>query len=210
MAKNSTFSEKLVKAFDAREVLGMPSKVEEETEDLVPPKQEFTHKKSPKKQVLFKWEAPLKPKQTDANMKFVRSMGIIAIVVGLLLVAMQEFLLIIAIASLVFVRYLVVNSPTETVVHEISNHGLTFAGTFFPWEDVKQFYFVQQNETDMMLVDLIKDIPGRLFFVIHAHDREKLLDVVNDYVPYLENAPKDIMKDAYNSMLDKFTLSTQR
>lgn len=209
MAKSKTLSEKLGKAFDAREIIGIPrDDLDDDDDNMVPPKNEEKPKRSPKKKVVFRWEAPLKPKQSVANMKFVRSMGVIAIVVGLLLVAMQEFLLIIAIASLVFVRYLVTNTPEETVVHEVSNHGISFAGTMYPWEEIKQFYFMNQEGTEMMLVDLTKDLPARLYFVINPNDKDKLQDVVNEYIPFLEEAPKDFMKDAYNTVIDRFTQAT--
>lgn len=161
-----------------------------------------------KKITLFAWQADSRLEQASTtNLRVMRSMIVIAVIIGVLLVAMQEFLLILAIASLVFVKYLISSTPVQKVAHEITNLGVMNAGAFYAWEDLKQFFFTKTDEgINMLCVDTKSSFPGRLFFIVSNEDKDKIQDLINEYLPFLQQAPKDFVSTAYTAMMDKFVV----
>ena len=57
------------------------------------------------KEVYFEWEVEGRPYKKSLNIRATRTLLIIAIVVGLLLAVMQEFAIILLIASIIFINH---------------------------------------------------------------------------------------------------------
>ncbi|MFA6981542.1 MAG: DUF5673 domain-containing protein [Patescibacteria group bacterium] len=194
----------MIKVTDVTNFLGVTNTKELEPE--LPVKPGFDLEKEGERKILHKWTAPGRANKRNISPKSLRSLMIIFSVVALLLVIMQEFFLILAIASLIFISYILSATPPENINFEISNHGVDYNGQFYSWGDLKQFYFSKDGNTETLNVDVKSGLPGRLFLTIKDGDKEKLQEIFSRYLPFLEEAPRSVLDKAYDSVVGKFDL----
>lgn len=187
---------------DVTNFLGVTNTKEAEPKPPVMPG--FDPEKEGERKTLHKWTAPGRAVKKGLSQKTTRSMIIIFSVVALLLIIMQEFFLILAIASLIFISYILSATPPEDITYVISNHGVDYNGQFYSWGELKHFFFTSDGEMDTLNVDVTNALPGRLFLTVKPGDKEKLQETFSKYLPFLEEAPRTILDKAYDSVAGKF------
>jgi len=162
---------------------------------------------SQKKEVLFQWTIATRPQVGAlATPKFNRSFTVLGGFIVLLLILMQEFLLVAAIGSMVFLWYALSASPVEVVTHTITNQGVEFAGELYAWEELSRFFFTKTGTMDTLCIDTKERLPGRLFFMVESSDREKIKELVGRYLTYLEEQPKDFTDRMYDRIVNRISL----
>ncbi|HLB51396.1 hypothetical protein A3F07_04030 [candidate division WWE3 bacterium RIFCSPHIGHO2_12_FULL_38_15] len=181
-----------------------PPKKDEAPVQPSTPVQATTPEMLGEKKVLYEWESSSKLEKRSWDPKMVRTGVVIGVVVGLLLFLMQEFFLILVVASVIFISYILSNSPMENVRHEISTHGVKSADQQFYWYELKQFFFTNTTDPQLLAMDTKDRLPGRLFFAFRPDEKEKLKELVSLYLPYLSEEPTTVINKAYYSLLDKF------
>jgi len=143
----------------------------------------------------------------EMSQKSAKTIIIIAVSVSLLFALMQEFVLIVVIASAGFLYYMLSKSPAKEVKHEVSTHGLWYASEqFYYWYELKQFFFKGDGGALLLCVDTIERLPGRIFLNINPADRDKLKDIFSKRLLFLEEEPKGIVDKMYGSAISKFAL----
>ena len=155
------------------------------------------------KKILYSWKSFVNT-QKIINKKKIKTGLVIGVVITLLLAAMQEFWLIIVIASMAFVSYLLATKPGQDVLHEISNQGLNFASQFYSWADLRYFFFSSRNGEDVLCVDTVGTLPGRLYFVLNAGDKEKVREILVKYLNCLEEEPKTVVDKLFEAISGRF------
>jgi len=155
------------------------------------------------KKVYVSWESHIRPTSNQKNTKFSRTMIVIGIFIGLLLVLMQEYALILLIASLVFVNEAIKKSAPQLVKHEISSHGFSYAGQLYYWHQLRRFFF---SSDDMLCIDTYAVLPGRLFVLYSSKDKKQIKEALENHINYLEDAPKTSIEKAYESVIGKLNL----
>ncbi len=152
------------------------------------------------------WTAPNRI-VSQLSQKSAKTIIVIAVSVSLLFALMQEFLLIMVIASAGFLYYMLSKSPATEVTHEVSTHGLWYAREqFYYWYELKQFFFKEQNGGLFLCVDTVERLPGRIFLNINPDDREKLKELFAKRLLFLEEEPKGFIDRAYGSVVSKIAL----
>lgn len=175
-------------------------------EPVTPLKPTFNLEHEGEKKVLVEWESVAKIHRPGFNEKSMRTIVVIAIVIGLLLIIMQEYALILAIGSIVFIGYALSKAPVESVKYEITNHGVKYAAQFYYWNELTQFYFVTSRGENLMAVDTKERLPGRLFLSINPTLKDKIKSVFETYLPYLEKEPETFMDRTYKSVVAKINV----
>ena len=175
---------------DVTNFLGMTSTKSQEAEP--PTKPVFDIVAEGEKRVFHRWTARARAPKKVFDKSVIRKLLVVVGVVGLLLIIMQEFFLILVIASLVFISYVLAATPPEEVEFEVSNHGVVYAGQFYYWNALKHYFFTQEEGQDILNVDMIASLPGRLYFTVYPGDKEKLDDVFGRYLPKLKAAPNPV------------------
>ncbi len=154
----------------------------------------------------YTWTAPSRIVK-ELSQKSAKTIIVIAVSVSLLFAFMQEFLLIVVIASAGFLYYMLSKSPATEVNHEVSTHGLWYAGEqFYYWYELKQFFFKDDGQSIFLCVDTIERLPGRIFLNINPADRGKLKEIFSRRLLFLEKEPKGLMDKMYGSAISKFSL----
>ena len=197
--------------FDYREFIGFhrddtaPSNPNQNLQPTPEATQQGQSNENLNKQVLFTWTAQNKLPHSGLDPKLKRSLMIIGIVVGILLFIMQEYLLILAIGSLVFVSYVISNTPASIVTHDINNLGVSYEGEFYPYTDLKFYFFTQKGGVDILGID--RQNYTRLIFLINPNEKQVIHELLYTRIPYLETPPQDALDDMYKGILSRFTTS---
>jgi hypothetical protein len=156
------------------------------------------------KEVYLKWEALSRPQSQFLDVRISRALLMIGIVVGLLLVVMQEFILILFIASVVFFGYVLSNLSPEKVNYEISSHGISYGDDIYYWDELKHFFFKQAGEFEILSVDTKMGLPGRLFITIDQKDKAKIQEILEQRLHFLQTPPKEMFDSLFDSLRSKF------
>lgn len=162
----------------------------------------FDLEKVGSKQTLYEWDAPSRVVKT-VNKKMIKNLVIIAVVISLLFIAMQEFLLVIAIVSLAFVSYILSATPSETVHNVITSHGVEYGGRFYYWNELKHYFFSERQGTSILCVDAKEGLPARIYMTLRPGDKDPLHKIVGSYLPYLQEEPRSAVDRMYYSVIDK-------
>jgi hypothetical protein len=164
---------------------------------------EKTEPKGPK-EVYMKWEALSRPQSQFLDVRISRALLMIGIVVGLLLVVMQEFMLILFLASVAFFGYVLSKMSPEKVAYEISSHGISYGDDLYYWDELKQFFFQQSGEFVILNVDTKNGLPGRLFLTIEHKNKDKLKALLEERLHFLQEAPKEMFDGLFDKVRGKF------
>ena len=119
----------------------------------------FDSDKLPPKEVFMSWTINLKREGFNPNKKFARTFIIIAIVLGLILAIMQDFVLILGIASIIFVSYVFTKYQLGEAVIEISSHGISYDGKVYYWHELKNFFFSERGSSSILIVGTRMGLP---------------------------------------------------
>lgn len=168
---------------------------------VLTPEQEFQNVLTQPKAVLYAWEALSRPQKSPVNKKTAKTFMMIGIVVALVLVAMQEFILILGVISIVFLTYVLTNTPPENMKYELSNHGLDYGGQFFYWNELSRFFFVVNEGLEAVAVDTVNKSPARLFLTVLPDNKEQVKSILAKHLLYLEHEPKTAIDKAFDTVL---------
>lgn len=183
--------------------LSIPNPKSKKTEE---DKKEFDPTTLGPKKVLFTWEALSRPEYKEKGNKFNKTLLAIGIVIGLILIIMQEFFLVLLIASLVFISNVLSKTQPEQVRYEITNHGFSYAGKLYYWNRLKQFFFQKESAYPTLVIDLYDSFPSRLFVIYNKEDESKIKDFFKEHVTYVEEEPKTFLDKGYESIISKFNI----
>lgn len=162
------------------------------------------------KEVLFKWSATPTFTYKKLKPRVRKNLVIIGITVGFLLLMMQEFFLIFMVASMFFIAHILSKNPMAEFDYELSNWGLNISGENYLWDDITQYYFSTSAGEERIVFDLKNGLPGRVYASFNPKDKDKIRDVLDTYLPYLEEEPVTFFDRAYNSLIDKFDLQEEK
>lgn len=156
-------------------------------------------------EVLFKWSYEGKLPNAQYSPRFLRMLMIVGIAVGVLLALMQDFILILAIGSVVFFYYVLHNKyvPGE-VFYGISKYGFRYGSKIYYWGDLRNFFFSKRGNTEILIFEVVDDLLGRIVVLFRQEDREKIFELLKDRVLYVEKEPKNLVDNFVDFVSDKF------
>lgn len=172
---------------------------------------DFELEKLGEKKVFLSWEALGRAERSgEMGIKFTRTFTIIGVFVGLVLMIMQEFFLILAVGSVIFVVQALTKAAPEIVKYQLSNHGLLIDGTLYYWDQLKRYFFIQRDGKEALAIDTTLGFPGRLFVSFNQKDREEIKRILDQRLFFLEEEPKTFLDTAYEKILDKFDIQNEQ
>ena len=162
--------------------------------------------------VLLKWEGVPKAASATMDPRYRKTFLIIGVVVVFLLVLMKEFFLILVVASLYFVSHTMAKNPLDNFKYIISTYGLNINERLYYWDEIVRFFFSghYSDVEEYLAVDLKEGFPSRLIIGFEDKDKEKIIEAMNKYIPYLEEEPLTFVDKAYKSVVDKFDLNKKK
>ena len=161
----------------------------------------------PVKEIFLAWEKEVTVEEKVAvSKRYSRSLITISIVVGLILLVMQQFFVLLVIASIAFFVISLQKVSPEVVKYEISNHGIMIDDTMYYWNKLRRFFFLQRENTEVLAIDTTIGFPGRIYLSFNPEDKEKIKEILEKYTHYLESEPRTFFDDAYDTVVSKISL----
>lgn len=194
-----------MKVSDVTNFFGINQKQEEEIVETPVTGETTPHPKKPRK-VLHEWTAQARAEHNIIDKKKAQNLIIIGIVVSLLFAAMGEFMIIIGIASLVFVYYMLAQIKPEDITYKITDEGVYYGDLFYGWGRLKHFFFANISGLESMAIDVTSGLPSRLYFTINPADRDKFKMTLEKYLPFIKEPPSNFVSNTYDSMIRKVKL----
>lgn len=111
------------------------------------------------------------------------TIGAIVFLVAIILVFIQEWFLIAVIVSLVFFSYVLSQTQPEEIEHQITNRGIITGGKNYTWDRLLRFWFEEQNNQDVLLVDGFDRFPFRLLLLLGEKKKEDIQKILAVYLP---------------------------
>lgn len=143
--------------------------------------------------VLFEWTAPERPYQ-ERNKDFWITAVAILVLVSVILIFINEFLLVMALAAVLFLYYALATVPPREVSYKITNRGIYFGEVHYPWNFLERFWFKKSLSTATVNFGTMIKFPRVVMMVINEKDQEKIKEIAVKRIPLLESSPTFVDK----------------
>lgn len=146
--------------------------------------------------ILYSWQAPARPfKRRDKE--FWTTVLAIVFLVALILFFVKEWFLIAAIIALTFVYYVLSTVEPEEMEYKITNRGIIYAGTTYPFETISQFWFSEKYGQRIVNFELRGGgLVGRLIILVGKGDEKTMRTILLKYLLEEEVKPNFLDKAA--------------
>lgn len=154
-------------------------------------------------ETLLSWSSPARLfKKRDAD--YFKTIGAIVFLLTIILVFASEYVLVVAMLSMVFLIYVLSTVPPENVEHRITNLGIESAGHYYRYEEFAEFWFEDQwGQTKLVL----RPYRGVLTIVLLKPDmKEDVRVLLGKYIPYREKPNKTWVDNASSWLSQKIPL----
>ncbi len=134
---------------------------------------------------LLSWHAPGRPFRKRGKEYYLTSL-LIMLLVEIILFLFSQYMLMLVVASFVFVAFALVTVPPHDFHYRISTEGITIEDHFFLWQELYDFYFKKREGIEVLHVRTHAFIPGELTITLGNIDKEQLKSTLLPYLPYRE------------------------
>lgn len=166
--------------------------------------------KLPVKEVYLSWQKEVTVEdKISVSKRYSRSLITISIVVGLILLIMQQFFVLLIIASIAFFVISLKKVSPENVKYEISNHGIMIDDVMYFWDKLRRFFFLPREGVEILAVDTTTGFPGRVYLSFNPEDKERIKEILEKYTHYLEKEPRTFFDDAYDKVVSKISMEEE-
>lgn len=164
----------------------------------------------PVKEIFFSWEKEVSVEDRKViSKRFNNAFTLIGVFVGLLLLAMQQFFVLLIVGSLVFFVQSLRRVSAGRVKYEISNHGVMVEDSIYYWDKLRRFFFLNKENSEVLVIDTVVGFPGRIYLSIDSSDKEKIKILLEKYLHYLDTEPRTFFDNAYDKVVNKFSVDEE-
>lgn len=154
---------------------------------------------------LLVWTAPGRPYRKRKRQYFLTIL-LIATLICLILFLFAQYLLMIVVASLVFVSFALAIVPPHDFHYKISTEGITVEDHFFLWQELYDFYFKKREHLQVLHIRTHAFIPGELTIVLGSMSVDHVKSVLLPYLPYRETIQSTVMEKSADWLARNFPL----
>jgi hypothetical protein len=154
-------------------------------------------------EILLSWSSPSRLFK-KRNKEYFTNIAAIVFLLIVILVFAQEFLLIVAVLSVVFLIYVLSTVPPENVDHKITNLGIESAGHYYRWEELIEFWFEDQWGQSMIIIR--HAVGPRIIILLGDQDKKRVRELLIEHIPFRENPEKTWVDNASKWLTEKIPL----
>lgn len=156
-------------------------------------------------QTLLAWQAPGRPFRKRKK-EFYLSSLLIALFIEIILFLFAQYVLMLVVASLIFVTFALATVPPHNFNYRISTEGITVEDHFFLWQELYDFYFKKRDGTIVLHIRTHALIPGELTLTLDNIHEEKIKSILLSYLPYREFVKPTFMEKSADWLSRTFPL----
>ncbi len=128
------------------------------------------------------------------------------LLVQIILFLFSEYVLMIAVASLVFVAFALATVPPTNFHYRVSSEGITIEDHFFIWEELYDFYFKKRDGVNVLHVRTRAVFPGELTITLGDVHPDHIRTIMISYLPYREVVRRSFMEKSGDWLSKNFPL----
>lgn len=159
-------------------------------------------------QTLLSWTAPGRPFRKRKKEYYFSSLLIMLLVETIIFLVLKDYLLMLAVLSLVFLAFALASVPPHNFRYRISTEGLGIEDHFYLWQELYDFYFKKRDGIEVLHVRTRALIPGELTLTIEGGgiDKEHVQAVMLPFLAYREFVKPTFMEKAGDWLSRNFPL----
>jgi hypothetical protein len=154
-------------------------------------------------EVYLSWSSPSRLfKKRDTE--FYKTVGAIVFLIAIILVIASEYMLVLAMLSILFFVFVLSTVPPENVEHRVTNLGIESAGHYYRWEELSEFWFDKQWGQSLLI---LKPAFGtRMVILLGEEKQEKVREIIGKHIPFRETPEKTWVDNASSWLSSKIPL----
>jgi len=154
-------------------------------------------------ETLLSWSSPARLfKKRDGD--YFKTIGAIVFLLTIILVFASEYVLVIAMLSIVFLIYVLSTVPPEEVEHRITNLGIESAGHYYRYEEFADFWLEDQwGQTKLVLRPYVGVLT---IILLGANMKDKVRELLAKHLPFREQPEKTWVDNASSWLSKKIPL----
>ena len=134
---------------------------------------------------LLSWHAPGRPFKKHTKEYFFNA-SLIMLAVEIILFLFSQYLLMLVVFALVFLSFALAAIPPRTFFYKISSEGILIEDHFFIWEELYDFYFMQQGGIEVLHIGSRSYYPGELLLTLGDIPKQQVKSILINFLPYRE------------------------
>lgn len=154
---------------------------------------------------LLAWKAPGRPFKKRSKQYYLSSV-LIALLVEVVLFLFAQYILMLVVASLLFMAFALASVPPQDFHYRISSQGIMIEEHFFLWKELYDFYFIKHDQEDTLHVGTEDFFPGEITLVLRGIDREHVKAVLLQFLPFREIVKPTFMEKSGDWLARNFPL----
>ena len=142
---------------------------------------------------LIEWKAPERAfKKRDKDF-WITAISIL-VLFSVVLIFIEEFFLIVALVSVLFLYYVLSTVPPQEAKYKITNRGIHFGESKYSWDILLRFWFRKSLNVELLEFETNLRIPRQISLVINESDKEEIKKIVIKKLPLVESSPNFVDK----------------
>ena len=154
---------------------------------------------------LLSWKAPGRPFRKRGKQYYLTSI-LIAFLIEVILFLFSQYLLMLVVASLLFLAFALASVPPRDFHYRISTEGIMVEDHFFIWDELYDFYFKKRNGLDSLYIGTHSFFPGEITIPLEKIDREHVKQILVHFLPYREFVKPTFMEKSADWLNHNFPL----
>lgn len=154
---------------------------------------------------ILSWHAPGRPFKQRGKEYFVNAL-LIMLLIQVVLFLFSQYLLMLVVASLVFVAFAFASVPPHDFFYKISTEGVMVEDHFFLWQELYDFYFKHKDGVDLLHIRTEAMVPGELVLVLGPIHMEQVKSALLPFLPFREYVRSSFMEKSGDWMNKTFPL----
>lgn len=140
--------------------------------------------------VLFSWEAPVRHFEKKSKEFYINILAIFSVIALIIFIA-EGWVPVVLLISLGFLYFVMHSVEPEIVKYQITNLGLRIKDGLFDWTQITNFWITQKDGIAKLNLGIIS-IPRKLEILINQRDKEKIREILREYLVESEIPPSRI------------------
>lgn len=142
------------------------------------------------KTVYFQWESPVRYYEPKSR-AYLRALIALGVLLTLALFFFGEYLLILAVWSVVFVFYVKAAVPPQNALYKLTKFGFQFYEQTIPFQAMSSFTITHKPKSAILRIFITAETPYEVHVILPTGEmKDKILSLLEDKVPFIEHVPK--------------------
>jgi hypothetical protein len=159
-------------------------------------------------ETLLEWSAPGRPFKKRTKQYFLTAI-LIMLLVEIILFLFSQYILMVVVVSLIFVAFALELIPPKDFNYRISRQGVQVEDKFFIWQELYDFYFKKNDDTETLHIRTQAYIPGELIITLGNESKDNIRLALLPFLPFREYVKPTFIDKASSWLSRNFPLENK-